>query len=159
MYVEKPCSHNVFEGRKLVEAARKYNRIVQHGTQNRSEPNWAKDGGRPQRQVRQAADLLRLCQQAAREHRIQESARSRPKGLDFNLWLGPAPQQPYHENLVHYNWHWFWDFGNGEIGNQGVHQMDIARWAMPAGATPQSVISLGGRFGYKDQGQKRPTPS
>ncbi len=76
-----------------------------------------------------------------------------PKELDFDLWLGPAPQQPYHENLVHYNWHWFWDFGNGEIGNQGVHQLDIARWAMPEGAVPRSVISLGGRFGYKDQGQ------
>ena len=62
-------------------------------------------------------------------------------------------EQPYHENYVHYNWHWFWDFGNGEIGNQGVHQMDIARWAMPDGAVPKSVISLGGRFGYKDQGQ------
>ena len=76
-----------------------------------------------------------------------------PKELDFDLWLGPAPQQPYHENLVHYNWHWFWDFGNGEIGNQGVHQMDVARWAMPDGAVPMAVISLGGRFGYKDQGQ------
>ena len=76
-----------------------------------------------------------------------------PKELDFDLWLGPAPEQPYHDNIVHYNWHWFWDFGNGEIGNQGVHQMDIARWAMPEGAVPQSVISLGGRFGYKDQGQ------
>ena len=66
---------------------------------------------------------------------------------------GPGAKQPYHENIVHYNWHWFWDFGNGEIGNQGVHQMDIARWAMPDGAAPKSVISLGGRFGYKDQGQ------
>jgi len=76
-----------------------------------------------------------------------------PKELNFDLWLGPAPQQPYHQNLVHYNWHWFWDFGNGEIGNQGVHQMDIARWAMPDGAVPTGAISLGGRFGYKDQGQ------
>ena len=59
-----------------------------------------------------------------------------PKELNFDLWLGPAPQQPYHQNLVHYNWHWFWDFGNGEIGNQGVHQMDVARWAMPDGAVP-----------------------
>ena len=62
-------------------------------------------------------------------------------------------RQPYHENIVHYNWHWFWDFGNGEIGNQGVHQMDIARWAMRDGAAPKTVVSLGGRFGYKDQGQ------
>ena len=81
------------------------------------------------------------------------SPKQPPKELDFDLWLGPAPQQPYHENIVHYNWHWFWDFGNGEIGNQGVHQMDICRWAMPEGAVPKGVISLGGRFGYKDQGQ------
>ena len=83
-----------------------------------------------------------------------------PKELDFNLWLGPAPQQPYHENLVHYNWHWFWDFGNGEIGNQGVHQMDIARWAMPDGAAPKGVVSLGGRFGYRRRTRaRRPTRS
>jgi hypothetical protein len=73
--------------------------------------------------------------------------------LNFDIWLGPASQQPYHENIVHYNWHWFWDFGNGEIGNQGVHQMDICRWALPDGAAPRGVISLGGRFGYQDQGQ------
>ncbi len=81
-----------------------------------------------------------------------------PQEVDFDIWLGPAPKQPYHANLVHYNWHWFWDFGNGDIGNQGVHQMDIARWLIPASRTasatyPRSVISLGGRFGYRDQGQ------
>ena len=75
-----------------------------------------------------------------------------PENLDFNLWLGPAPEQPYHENLVHYNWHWFWDFGNGEIGNQGVHQMDIARWAIPGGTLPTSVISLGGRWVNSTEG-------
>jgi len=76
-----------------------------------------------------------------------------PSNLDFNLWLGPAPEQPYHKNLVHYNWHWFWDFGNGDIGNQGVHQMDIARWGIKGATLPKSVLSIGGRFGYKDQGQ------
>ena len=85
-----------------------------------------------------------------------------PEQLAFDIWLGPAPQQPYHANLVHYNWHWFWDFGNGDIGNQGVHQMDIARWLIPAASSsahgasatfPKTVMSLGGRFGYHDQGQ------
>src|SRR5262249_27582510 len=79
-----------------------------------------------------------------------------PAYLDFNLWLGPAPEQPYHENLVHYNWHWFWDFGNGDIGNQGVHEMDMARWALGA-ELPRSVVSLGGRWvnepDFRDQGQ------
>jgi hypothetical protein len=81
-----------------------------------------------------------------------------PHELDFNLWLGPAKEQPYHDNLVHYRWHWFWDFGNGDIGNQGVHEMDKARWAIPGAPLPKSVLSLGGRLGHKqpDQGQ---TPS
>jgi hypothetical protein len=81
-----------------------------------------------------------------------------PTAVDFNIWLGPAPEQPYHANLVHYNWHWFWDFGNGDIGNQGVHEMDKARWLIPASSSasaayPKTVVSVGGRFGYKDQGQ------
>ncbi|KKK50562.1 hypothetical protein LCGC14_3123780, partial [marine sediment metagenome] len=156
VYVEKPCSHNVFEGRKLVEASRKYDRIVQHGTQSRSDRNWHK-----QIAAVKSGKYGKLL--------ISYGYASKPRGsigfketeappaeLDFNLWLGPAPEQPYHRNIVHYNWHWFWDFGNGEIGNQGVHQMDIARWAVTAatGRTlPNSVVSLGGRFGYEDQGQ------
>jgi hypothetical protein len=76
-----------------------------------------------------------------------------PAEVDFNLWLGPAQEQPYHENLVHYRWHWFWDFGNGDIGNQGVHEIDKARWAIPGATMPKSAISLGGRIGHKDQGQ------
>jgi len=76
-----------------------------------------------------------------------------PAGLDFNLWTGPAHQQPYHDNLVHYNWHWFWDFGNGDIGNQGVHEVDVMRWAIKDATLPTRVVSLGGRFGYEDQGE------
>jgi len=80
-----------------------------------------------------------------------------PQKVHFDTWLGPAPEQPYHGNLVHYNWHWFWDFGNGDIGNQGVHQMDIARWAIKDATLPRSVVSMGGRWvdgpSLKDQGQ------
>ena len=77
-----------------------------------------------------------------------------PSELNYDLWLGPAPQHAFNPNYVHYNWHWFWDFGNGDIGNQGVHQMDIARWMIPGDVgLPKSVVSLGGRFGYKDQGE------
>ena len=151
--VEKPCSHNIVEGRRLVEAARKYDRIVQHGTQRRSDPKW----------ITLTADVrngkygkLRLA--CIYIHRPRESIGVRhperpPVELDYNLWNGPAPVHPYRTNLVHYDWHWIWDFGNGEIGNLGTHQLDVARWAMPAGAAPQSVVSLGGRFGYQDQGQ------
>ena len=153
VHVEKPCSHTIAEGRKLVEAARKYDRIVQHGTQRRSDPQFIKltadirDG--------KFGKLLLAC---VYTYRPRESIGIRdpenpPRELDFELWTGPAPLHPYRTNLVHYDWHWIWDFGNGEIGNLGSHQLDVARWAMPAGAAPTSVISLGGRFGYEDQGQ------
>jgi predicted dehydrogenase len=153
VYVEKPCSHNVFEGRKLVEAARKYNRIVQHGTQSRSDPLWIKEVAAV-RSGKYGKLLISYGYASKPRGGIGfRQPQDPPKELNFDLWLGPAPKQPYRQNLLPYNWHWFWDFGNGEIGNQGVHQMDIARWAMPDDAAPQSVISLGGRFGYKDQGQ------
>ncbi|APW58867.1 Gfo/Idh/MocA family protein [Paludisphaera borealis] len=159
VYVEKPCSHNVHEGQVAVEAARKYNRIVQHGTQGRSERHWA-----------EAAALIRsgklgklhvsraLCYKP-RKSIGEKPTTTPPSELDFNLWLGPAQEQAYHANLVPYNWHWFWDFGNGDIGNQGVHQMDVARWLIPgpdgskSATLPKSVLSVGGRFGYHDQGQ------
>ena len=161
VYVEKPCSHNVFEGRKCVEAARKYKRIVQHGTQSRSSSGWA-------RQVAAIASgkYGRLLVSKAYASKVRWSIgfkpiQEPPAHVDFNIWLGPALEQPYHGNLVHYNWHWFWDFGNGEIGNQGVHEMDKARWAIPGGTLPKSVISMGGRWvnsteghlPFTDQGQ------
>jgi predicted dehydrogenase len=162
VYVEKPCSHNVHEGRIAVEAARKYNRIVQHGTQSRSSRDWAIAAA-----VIQSGKLGKLLVSRALCYKPRGSIgvkpiSSPPDQLAFNLWLGPAASQPYHANLVHYNWHWFWDFGNGDIGNQGVHQMDIARWLIPGSsasaqgdgaAFPKTCLSLGGRFGYSDQGQ------
>lgn len=153
VYVEKPCSHNVREGRILVETARRYERIVQHGTQGRSSSTWAR-----------VAEVIRsghygplrvargLCYKRRGSIGNRPTTKS-PADLDFNLWLGPAQEQPYHANLVHYNWHWFWDFGNGDLGNQGVHQMDVARWGIPDGKLPKSVISVGGRLGYSDQGE------
>ena len=153
VYVEKPCCHNIYEGRKLVEAAHKHNRIVQHGTQSRSDTHWANAVAAVH--SGQYGKLLISYGYASKPRGSIgfKKPKTPPKELNFDIWLGPASKQPYHENIVHYNWHWFWDFGNGEIGNQGVHQMDIARWALPEGAVPRSVISLGGRFGYKDQGQ------
>lgn len=153
VHVEKPCSHNIVEGHKLVEAARKYQRIVQHGTQRRSDPGWTMLTA----DVRRGRfGKLRLAYAYA--NRPRESIGFRdpqkpPAELDYNLWVGPAPVHPYRANLVHYEWHWIWDYGNGEIGNLGTHQLDVARWGMPAGAAPKRVVSLGGRFGYKDQGQ------
>jgi predicted dehydrogenase len=153
VYVEKPLSHNVFEGRKAVEAARRYNRIVQHGTQQRSSPSRANEIAAVQsgKYGRLLVSKGYCCKQ--RWSIGTKEIGKPPTGLDYDLWVGPAPMQPFHGNLVHYNWHWFWDFGNGDVGNQGVHEMDVARWAIPGATLPTKVWSLGGRFGYKDQGQ------
>ena len=153
VYVEKPCSHNIFEGRKLVEAARKYDRIVQHGTQRRSDPQWIQlvDDVRNGKYGKLLVSYGYASR--TRESIGFEDPQSPPRELDFDLWLGPAPVRPFRTNLVHYRWHWRWDFGTGEIGNMGSHQLDVCRWAMPDGAVPKSVVSLGGRFGYQDQGE------
>ncbi len=155
VYVEKPISHNVFEGRKCVEAARKYGRIVQHGTQQRSSNSRAAEIAAVQ--SGKYGKLLvskGYCCKARWSIGVKPIS-APPSGFDFNLWLGPAPQQPFHGNLHPYNWHWFWDTGNGDIGNQGVHEMDVARWAIRGATLPTRVWSLGGRFlpGEKDQGQ------
>jgi len=153
VYVEKPCSHNVHEGRMAVEAARRFGRIVQHGTQSRSEREWATVAAAVKSGKYGKLLVSRGIVYKRRDSIGFKEPTDVPAGLDFDIWLGPAPQQKYHENLVHYNWHWFWDTGNGDIGNQGVHQMDIARWCIDGATLPKSVISLGGRFGYEDQGQ------
>jgi len=149
VYVEKPASHNVFEGRKMVEAARKYKRVVQHGTQIRS------SGG-----ILEAVQKLRegvigevymargLC------FRWRGSIGKRrdepvPSGVHYDIWLGPAPNRPFSRNRFHYNWHWHWDYGNGDIDNQGVHQMDIARWGLGVGL-PKRVTSMGGNYLWDD---------
>jgi predicted dehydrogenase len=153
VYVEKPASHNISEGRIAVELARKHNRIVQHGTQGRTgntgsyAAELAKSG-----KVGKLLVSRGLCYKGRASINFKEPS-APPSQLDFNLWLGPAQERPYHGNLVHYNWHWFWDFGNGDIGNQGVHEIDKARWGIPGATLPKSVISIGGRFGYKDQGE------
>lgn len=153
VYVEKPCSHNVHEGRIAVETARKHKRIVQHGTQSRSGGGWAEVAAAIKSgELGKLLVSRGLCYKPRGSINFKSPA-APPAELDFNVWLGPAPDQPFHENLVHYNWHWFWDTGNGDIGNQGVHEMDKARWAIPGATLPKSAICLGGRFGYEDQGE------
>src|SRR5262245_23249183 len=157
VYVEKPCSHNVREGRQAVELARKHNRIVQHGTQSRSDMARARvvevirSGKLGRLQVAYGLCYKRRDNPQGTAANVNRVAA--PRELDFNLWLGPAADRAYHENLVHYRWHWFWDFGNGDIGNQGVHEMDKARWGIPGATLPRTVISLGGRYGPRDQAE------
>ena len=152
VYVEKPVSHEVTEGRRLEQARAKYNRICQGGTQSRSSPAHATaikfihEGG-----IGKVILSRGLCYK--RRDSIGHFEDSPvPEGVDYNLWLGPAPERPFNKNRFHYNWHWNWAYGNGDIGNQGIHQMDVARWAIKQGL-PNNVIGLGGRFGYKDDGQ------
>lgn len=153
VYVEKPCSHNVHEGRIAVQAAKKHNRIVQHGTQRRASKNYQQLAAIVRRgdygPLRVSRGIVYKLRPSIGVKPVTET----PAEVDFDLWTGPAPKTPFHANLVHYNWHWFWDFGNGDIGNQGVHQMDVARWMIPGATWPKSAFSLGGRFGYRDQGE------
>jgi len=158
VYVEKPVSHNVREGRLIVEAARKYNRICQTGTQSRSNPGLrqsieAVHGGK----VGKVDLAIGLCYKDRRSIGKVDGDQEPPKTMDYNLWCGPAPLKPPHRKTsngtVHYDWHWIWDYGNGDLGNQGIHEMDKARWGLNKNTLPNSVVSCGGRFGYVDDGQ------
>jgi predicted dehydrogenase len=159
VYVEKPVSHNVSEGRRIVEAARKYNRICQTGTQSRSSTGmkaamqFLHDGNLG------AVKLARgLCYKLRPSIGKCGGPQQPPSTMDYDLWCGPAPHKPPHRNTplfgtVHYDWHWIWDYGNGDLGNQGIHEMDKARWGLNKSTLPRSVVSLGGRFGYVDDGE------
>jgi predicted dehydrogenase len=152
VYVEKPASHNIYEGRKMVEAARKYNRMVQVGSQSRTIAH-----KRRAMQLLHEGILGRLYMARGLCYRLRQSIGIKadapvPPGLDWDLFLGPAPMRPYNENRFAYNWHWFWDTGSGDIGNQGVHEMDIALWGMGL-SLPNFVASTGGRYHWNDQGE------
>ena len=154
VYVEKPLSHEVWEGRQLVAAAQRYNRIVQHGTQRRSESDWLRDIEALHNGV--IGDVFKaraVCYKTGNRKSIGFAAPATPpEYLDWGRWQGPAQERDYCANYVHYNWHWFWDYGNGEIGNQGVHQMDVATWGLAKGL-PVRVYSAGGRYAWNDQGE------
>lgn len=154
VYVEKPVSHNVSEGRRIVEAAAKYNRICQAGTQIRSMPGiqqaikFVQDGKLGKIKVARG-----LCYKRRNSIGLTKGPQPLPKTVDYDLWLGPAPKKPLRRKRLHYDWHWIWDYGNGDLGNQGIHQMDVARWALGKSTLSDNVLSVGGRFGYKDDGE------
>jgi len=149
VYVEKPCSHNWFEGRQLVRAVKKYNRICQHGSQSRSNPAMMEA-------IRHLSDgtigdvymARALCYKwrPSIGHAKEEPV---PAGVNYDLWTGPAPLKPFTRNRFHYNWHWIWDTGNGEVGNQAIHEIDIARWGLDV-RFPVSVSAVGGHFMFDD---------
>jgi len=151
VYVEKPVSHSVWEGRKVVEAAAKYGRIVQAGTQSRSDEA-----------LIELAALLRggglgkiLCARGFCYKRRDTIGRVNgpqpiPPGVHYDLFCGPAPLEPLRRKELHYDWHWVWPTGNGDIGNQGIHEMDMCRWMLGEEGLPRRVLSIGGRYGYVD---------
>ena len=150
VYVEKPASHNPFEGEQMVAAARKYGRMVQVGSQSRSIGHKRKAMAMLREGAIGRVYMARgLCFRRRKSigHTPEEPV---PPGLDWDLFLGPAPMRPYSKNRFAYNWHWFWDTGNGDIGNQGVHEMDICRWGLGEYSKPRSISSTGGKFLWKD---------
>jgi predicted dehydrogenase len=149
VYVEKPCSHNVFESQQIVAAARRYQRIVQQGSQGRSSVAL-----RDAVQRMSAGELGEVYMARGLCFKWRDTIGRTPPspvppGVDYDLWTGPAPKREFTKNRFHYNWHWFWDTGNGDVGNQGIHQLDIARWGL--GVThPTKVSAIGGKFMFDD---------
>ncbi len=149
VYVEKPVSHNLAEGTHMLAAARRYGRVVQSGLQQRSGSHFQK-GVELVRSGRLGAVHLA---KAWTVHRRKPIGRKRdsspPQGVNYDLWLGPAPARPFNPNRFHYNWHWFWDYGTGELGNWGVHMLDVARWGLGVDL-PTRISAAGGRFHFDD---------
>ena len=159
VYIEKPLSHNIWEGRQAVEASKKYTKnIALIGTQNRSSE-----------QIMNAIAALRsgkygkikwvtgTCYKTRDSIGLCGGPQQVPAGIDYDMWTGPADLVPPHRNgskgPVHYDWHWFWNYGGGDISNQGIHQMDVSRWMLGAKGLPKSVMAFGGRFGYRDDAE------
>jgi predicted dehydrogenase len=157
VYIEKPACHNAFEGQQMIAAARKYNRMVQVGSQSRSMEHKIKAIRLLHEGIIGKVYLAKgLCfkRRLSIGHKEDEPI---PPGLDWDKFLGPAPMRPYNQLRFAYNWHWFWDTGNGDIGNQGIHEMDIARWGLDRGL-PQSVSSTGGKY-YVPANDDQETPN
>lgn len=151
VYVEKPCSHDMFEARQIVAAAKKYGRMVQHGTNCRS--GIAREAIQKLREglIGDVYMARGLC--FKRRNTIgRAKPEPVPQGVHYDLWLGPAPKHDFTRNRFHYNWHWFWDYGNGDLGNQGIHQVDVARWGLGVGY-PTKVSAMGGHFMFSDDQQ------
>jgi predicted dehydrogenase len=154
VYLEKPVCHNIWEGRKIIEAAAKYQRIIQVGSQARSSDSvaeavaWVRAGN-----IGHITDVHGLCYKRRDTIGLTTGPQPVPATVNYDLWLGPAPLAQPRRTKFHYDWHWFWDYGNGDLGNQGVHQLDIARWFLGESALAPRVLTVGGRLGYIDDAQ------
>jgi predicted dehydrogenase len=149
VYLEKPCSHNPNEGELVVQAAKKYNRVIQMGNQRRSWPNVAAGIREVHEGTIGRAYFAKTWYTNNRESIGIGKPAAVPSWLDYDLWQGPAPRMPFKDNVIHYNWHWFWNWGTGEALNNGTHMVDLARWGLQVDY-PVSVTSAGGRYRYQD---------
>ncbi len=153
VYVEKPVSHNVWEGRQLVAAAAKYKRVVQAGTQIRSGAGlqeavaWVRAGN-----LGKVTAARGFCYKRRDSIGKVDGPQPIPASVNYDIWSGPAPMEPLRRKRLHYDWHWVYVTGNGDVGNQGIHQMDVARWFLGESGLPRQTLSVGGRLGYIDDG-------
>ena len=150
VYVEKPGSHSLWEGRKMVEAAHKYNRIVQHGVQLRSSEALQEAVKHLRAGVIGNVYMARGLVYRWRPSIGKSPDTTAPPYIDYNLWTGPAQMRPFSKRLVHYNWHWHWDYGNGDVGNQGGHEADMCMWGLGVDSFPEKITSMGGKFLFDD---------
>lgn len=154
VYVEKPMAYNIWEGRQLIAAARKYKRIVQVGTQRRASAVLPEAfeylRGGPLGAIRCVHAVIYRGRDGIGKVAAPTPT---PAALDYDLWCGPVAKTPVMRTQLHYDWHWVWATGNGEIGNNGAHMIDIGRWALGQNAPPPRAMSIGGRFGFDDDGQ------
>src|SRR6266481_5381414 len=153
VYLEKPVSHNVWEGRQIITAARNHNRIVQTGTQSRSSTGiaeaiqWVREG-----HIGKIHRARGVCYKRRPSIGKVDGPQPIPASIDYDLWCGPAPKEPLMRKNLHYDWHWVWPTGNGDLGNQGIHEMDVARWVLGETELSPRILSVGGRLGYEDDG-------
>jgi predicted dehydrogenase len=149
VYVEKPGTHNLFEGKKLIEAAKKYNRVVQHGVQLRSSVAMQEAIKHLREGLIGNVYMARGLVFKWRPDIGDKKTEPVPEGLNYDLWTGPAEMRPFSKNYVHYNWHWSWNYGNGDVGNQGIHETDLCMWGLNVGL-PEKITSMGGKFLWDD---------
>ncbi|MGP8199466.1 MAG: Gfo/Idh/MocA family protein [Limisphaerales bacterium] len=154
VYVEKPVSYDFWEGEQFIAAALRYGKIVQAGTQSRSSygiqqaVEWVNNGA-----LGNILAARGICYKRRSSIGKTEGPQPVPATVDYDLWCGPAPLTPPRRAKFHYDWHWFWDYGAGDLGNQGVHEVDVARWFLGEKTVSYRAFSVGGRLGYTDDGQ------
>ncbi len=153
VYVEKPCCHNFREGQLLVEAARRHRRVVQHGTQQRSAAFTANAVQLLHEGIIGDVLVAKAWNVQRRGNIGHEQPSDPPPGVDYDAWIGPAAWVPFQKNRFHYSWHWWYDFGTGDMGNDGVHDIDYARWGLGVETLPSRISAVGGKYYFDDDQQ------